>query len=44
MADWRAHKSAEAVIDAAGVTIKHSPGDRAYYAPKPDQIVLPERG
>ena len=43
-ADWQAHKSAEAVIDAANVTIKHAPGDRAYYAPKPDQIVLPERG
>ena len=42
-ADWQAHKSAEAVIDAANITIKHSPGDRAYYAPKPDQIVLPER-
>ena len=44
VADWQAHKSAEAVIDAANVTIKHAPGDRAYYAPKPDQIVLPERG
>ena len=43
VADWQAHQSAEAVIDAANVTIKHSPGDRAYYAPKPDQIVLPER-
>ena len=44
VADWQAHKSAEAVIDAANVTIKHSPGDRAYYAPKADEIVLPERG
>ena len=44
MADWQAHKSAEAVIEAANVTIKHSPGDRAYYAPKADEIVLPERG
>ena len=43
VADWQAHKSAEAVVDAATVPIKHSPGDRAYYAPKPDQIVLPER-
>lgn len=43
-ADWQAHRSAEAVIDAAGVTINHSPGDRAYYSPKRDEIVLPDRG
>ena len=44
VADWQAHKSAEAVIDAAGVTIKHAPGNRAYYSKKQDEIVLPERG
>ncbi|MDE0652214.1 MAG: zincin-like metallopeptidase domain-containing protein [bacterium] len=44
VADWQAHKSAEAVIEAASVTIKHAPGDRAYYSPKRDEIVLPERG
>ena len=46
VADWQAHKSAEAVIDASRVTIKHSPrgmGDRAYYSPRHDEIVLPER-
>ena len=40
---WQRHQAAEAVIETAKVPIKHTPGNRAYYTPDPDQIVLPER-
>ena len=42
-ADWQAHAAAEAVIDTAKVPMTHVQGDSAYYSPREDQIVLPER-
>ena len=42
-ADWQSHAVAEAVIDTAKVPMTHVQGDRAYYNPRDDQIVLPER-
>lgn len=42
--DWKAHETAEALIDGSKVPIRHVPGNVAYYSPKADQIVLPERG
>ena len=42
-ADWQAHAAAEAVIDTAKVPMTPVQGDRAYYNPREDQIVLPER-
>ena len=41
--EWKAHEAAEAVIQESGVTVKHAPGDRAYYSPGRDQVVLPDR-
>ena len=43
VAGWQAHQAAEAVMETANVPIKHVAGDRAYYSPQADQIVLPER-
>ena len=40
---WQAHKRAEEVIQASGVPVKHVHGDRAYYALKSDEVVLPEK-
>lgn len=40
---WQAHKRAEEVIKASGVPVKHVQGDRAYYSPTTDQVVLPEK-
>ena len=37
------HGHAEALIGASGARIDHEDGDRAYYAPVPDRIVLPQR-
>ncbi len=34
---------AETVLEATGATIKHEQGDRAFYHPAKDEIVLPER-
>ena len=44
VAAWQAHQAAEAVIETAKVPIRHVAGDRAYYSPQADQIVLPARG
>ena len=41
--EWTAHETAEALIDGSKVPIRHVPGNEAYYSPKADQIVLPER-
>lgn len=41
---WQAHAKADAVIAAARVDIRHVAGNEAYYSPRDDQIVLPERG
>ncbi|MDE0473052.1 MAG: zincin-like metallopeptidase domain-containing protein [Gammaproteobacteria bacterium] len=39
---WQAHNSADAVIAASEVDIKHSPSGQAYYSKDHDQVVLPE--
>lgn len=44
--EWQAHRRAEIVIDRqnSDIRIEHQQGDRAYYSPKADMVVLPERG
>ena len=42
--EWQAHRRAERVIEHSGVEVKHQQGDRAYYSPRADVVVLPERG
>ena len=37
------HGHAEALMKLSGARIDHEEGDRAYYAPVPDRIVLPQR-
>ncbi len=39
---WDAHRDAEKVIEAAGPTVQHVAGDRAYYRMAEDKVVLPE--
>ena len=41
---WEGHARAEAVMRNSGVRIDHVAGDRAYYSPSQDRVVLPERG
>jgi putative DNA primase/helicase len=41
---WNPVERAEALLQASQAKIKHIAGDRAYYRPSIDQIVLPERG
>ncbi|MDE0354721.1 MAG: zincin-like metallopeptidase domain-containing protein [Gemmatimonadota bacterium] len=38
---WKAHGDAERVIRASGVDFRHERGDRAFYRPGKDQIVMP---
>ena len=40
--EWDAHRDAEKVIEAAGPTVQHVAGDRAYYRMAEDKVVLPE--
>ena len=40
---WHPHRVAEAVLEASGVPIRHTAGDRAYYHLERDHIVLPQR-
>ena len=40
---WKAHKEAERVMKASGVPIQHVSGNRAFYRPGDDTVVLPER-
>jgi antirestriction protein ArdC len=44
--EWQAHRRAEIVIDRqnSDIRIEHQHGDRAYYSPKADVVVLPDRG
>lgn len=47
LTEWERHEKAENIIkgiEAQGVTIEHTIGDRAYYSPTDDKIVMPERG
>ena len=40
--EWDTHRDAERVIVAAGPTVRHVAGDRAYYRIAEDKVVLPE--
>lgn len=44
--EWQAHRRAEIVMERqhCEVAIRHQQGDRAYYSPRNDEVVLPERG
>ena len=47
LSEWERIERAEAIaqgIESQGVTIEHRLGDRAYYSPTDDKIVMPERG
>lgn len=41
--EWERHTRAEAILQASGAAIVHQPGDRAFYSPLSDKIVLPDR-
>ena len=41
--DWEASERAERLLKESGARIEHQYGDRAYYHPSDDKIVLPER-
>jgi putative DNA primase/helicase len=41
---WERHQRAESIMAGSGARIDHQPGNRAYYQPAADRIVLPERG
>ena len=41
--DWEASERADRLIKESGADIVHVHGDRAFYRPKDDQIVLPKR-
>ena len=41
--DWQRHDRAERLLAAGSPDIRHQPGDRAFYNPAADVIVLPER-
>lgn len=41
--EWERHARAEAILAASEAPIRHANGDRAYYSPGRDHIVLPER-
>ncbi|MEJ5038590.1 DUF5710 domain-containing protein [Acinetobacter johnsonii] len=43
IAEWERHKRAEEILEASGVSIRHKPGDAAYYRPSIDEITLPKR-
>jgi putative DNA primase/helicase len=44
VAEWERHQRAETIMTASDARIEHQPGNRAYYQPSADNIVLPERG
>lgn len=47
LSEWERIERAEAIaqgIQSQGVTIEHRFGDRAYYSPIEDKIVMPDRG
>ena len=41
--EWKAHQTAERVIQESGVTVRYERGDRAYYNLQTDRVTLPER-
>ena len=44
VAEWDRHQRAEAILTGSGARIEHQAGNRAYYQPSTDKIVMPERG
>jgi putative DNA primase/helicase len=44
VSEWERHGRAEAILIGSGAAIIHQAGDRAYYLPAQDEIILPERG
>ncbi|MBA1421596.1 MAG: DUF1738 domain-containing protein [Epsilonproteobacteria bacterium] len=41
--EFNANKEAENVLKHSGASIRHQAGDRAYYSPRADEIVLPNK-
>nr|WP_267311331.1 zincin-like metallopeptidase domain-containing protein [Asaia spathodeae]GBR16865.1 hypothetical protein AA105894_1678 [Asaia spathodeae NBRC 105894] len=41
--EWELHERAEGILSNSGAVIKHKLGNAAYYSPKLDAIVLPEK-
>ena len=41
--EWKAHQTAEQVIQESGVHVAHVSGDRAFYNLQTDKVTLPER-
>ena len=41
--EWKAHQTAERVIQESGVPVRHERGDRAFYNMQTDKVTLPER-
>ena len=44
VAEWDRHQRAEAILTGSGARIEHQAGNKAYYQPSTDKIVMPERG
>jgi putative DNA primase/helicase len=42
--EWQRHQRAEAIMSGSGANIEHQAGNKAYYQPSTDKIVMPERG
>ena len=42
--EWQRHERAEAIMQGSGARIEHQPGNRAFYQPANDRVVLPKRG
>ena len=43
LAEWERHERAETILTNSGASIRHAPGDRAFYRLAEDAITLPER-
>ena len=41
--EWKAHQTAERVIQESGIHVAHVRGDRAFYNMQTDKVTLPER-
>ena len=41
--EWKAHQTAERVIQESGIHVAHVRGDRAFYNLQTDKVTLPER-
>jgi putative DNA primase/helicase len=44
LAEWDRHERAETILTRSDISIRHVPGDRAFYRLPDDTITLPERG